>query len=78
MDGDAEVFCGAVTAELGVHFLDVECLRESHGSSFAVTGDLDAEEAGRLPHNRDVVAFGVWLEEVGVDDSAETTREAKH
>jgi len=45
MDGDAEVFCGAVTAELGVHFLDVECLRESHGSSFAVTGDLDAEEA---------------------------------
>ena|SRR6056297_3054759 len=40
--------------------------------------DLDAEEAGGLPHDRDVVALGVRLEEVGVNDSTSSSREAQH
>jgi len=69
VDGDAEVLGGAVTTKFGVHLLDVEGLREGHGMGFAITSNLNAQKACWLPHDGDVVALGVRLEEVSVGDS---------
>lgn len=40
-----------------------------HGAGLAVARDLDAEQVGRLPHDRDVVALRVRLEKVDVGGS---------